>query len=155
MWSQGWFLISLKLSAVAERRQVWDGSSDMAGKLVSKLNKGWLEAGDHCSPSPRVTFSAHAEPFDHCPARGYAAAWAGARDVYMGGGCCNLHMPLIHPVPLFPQTLSHITVGCITAGAPSAETRDCPSQAQLPFPEISLIATFWKVCLYFVTITLF
>lgn len=45
MWSQGWLLIFLKTPAAAERRRVWDKSSNTTGKLVSEPNKeragGW------------------------------------------------------------------------------------------------------------------
>lgn len=122
-------------------RARWEFKHNWEACEQAKQRTGW-RLGISAPAPPHVTFSVHAEPFDHCPAQGYVAAWARARDVYRGGGCCNLHMLLIHPVFLFPQTLPHITMGSITAGAPSAEMWDCPCQAQLCLPEMSLITSF-------------
>lgn len=57
MWSQGWLLISLKPPAVAECRRVWDRSSNIAGKLVIQLNKGWAGGWGSLLPLPPLWLS--------------------------------------------------------------------------------------------------
>lgn len=56
MWSQGWLLMPLKPPAVAECWRVWDRSSNVAGKLVSKLNKGWAGGWGSLLPLPLCEF---------------------------------------------------------------------------------------------------
>lgn len=51
----------------------------------------------------------------------------------LGGDCCHLCELLIHPVPSFPQTLLHVTMGGIAAGALPAGMQNCLLQTQFLF----------------------
>lgn len=130
MWSQGWLLFSLKPLAVAvlagvrwDLKHYWETQEQRAGW---KLEVAALSSLCDLLSSCWTLWSQS------------RAQWYGSLDLgqrcMLGGDCCHLCELLIHPVPSFPQTLLHITMGGIAAGAPPAGMQNCLLQTQFLFP---------------------